>query len=169
MDTSVRRSGFGHPPLLEPAHSQKAHREHLHEAGHRQRRRQRESGAAQGEHDLRAGRRQFCRAQHHLQREPFADETVERRQRRDRERADQEAERGQRHPSDQAAEPVHVARAGLRLHGADAEKQQRLVKRMIDHVVKRRDEGDGRERRMPRGDEHHPRTDSRDDDTDILD
>jgi hypothetical protein len=42
---------------------------------------------------------------------------------------DSSAERGQGHPFDQAAEPVHIARAGLRLHSADAEVQS-LKKRL---------------------------------------
>ena len=103
-----------------------------------------------------------------MQREPFADETVERRQRGDGQRADEKTERGQRHPFDQAAELVHVARAGLRFHRAHAEKQQRFVKRMIDQMIQRRDKGDGRQRRMIRRDENHSRAEAGDDDADVF-
>ena len=48
------------------------------------------------------------------------------------------AKRGQRHPSDQAAELVHVARAGLIFHRARAEKQQRFVKGVIDKMIQGR-------------------------------
>ena len=36
-------------------------------------------------------------------------------------------------------------------------------------MIERRDEGHGRERRMIRGDEHHPRAEAGDDDADIFD
>ena len=49
------------------------------------------------------------------------------------------AERGQWHPFDQAAEFVHVARAGLSFHRAYAKKQQRFVKRVIDEMIQSRD------------------------------
>ena len=123
-------AGFGFADFLifiQPPHSQKAHRKNFHETRHRQRRRKRQSCAAQRENHFCAGRGQFRRAQHRLQREPFTDEAIERRQRGDGQRADEKAERGQRHPLVQAAESVHVACAGLRFHRAHAKEQQRFV------------------------------------------
>ena len=40
---------------------------------------------------------------------------------------------------------------------------------MIDQVIERRDEGDGRERRMMRGDEHHAGAEAGNDDADVFD
>ena len=52
------RAGFGFADFLifiQPPHSQKAHRKYFHETRHRQRRRERQSRAAQGENHFCAG------------------------------------------------------------------------------------------------------------------
>ena len=121
--------------------------EGLDEAGRGQRRRQRQQRADRRHQELQAPGRQLRAEQDRLEGQPFGDEAVERRQRRDRHAADQEHEGGLRHAVDQAAEMLHVALAGGVEHGAGAEEQQALEQRMIEHVEQR---GGQRERRGER-------------------
>ena len=65
-------------------------------------------------------------AEQRLKHQPFRGEAVERRQRRDRDRANQEEERRPRHPLDQPAHLLHVARVRRVQHRARAEEQQPL-------------------------------------------
>ena len=88
--------------------------------------------------------RQLRAEQDRLEGQPFGDEAVERRQRRDRRAADQKDERGLRHAVDEAAEMLHVALAGRGQHRAGAEEQQALEQRMIEDVKQR---GGQRQRR----------------------
>ena len=83
--------------------------------------------------------------QDRLEHQPFGDESVERRQRRNRGAADEEGEARLRHAVDQPAELFHVALAGRVQHGAGAEKQQAFEQRVVEHMEQRR-----RQRRAPR-------------------
>ena len=62
--------------------------------------------------------------QDRLKGQPFGYETVERRQSRNGDTADEKGEGGLRHPMNEAAEVLHVALAGACQHGAGAEEQQ---------------------------------------------
>ena len=73
-----------------------------------------------------------------LKSQPFRYESVERRQRRDCNAADEENESSLRHAMDQAAEMLHVAFAGGVKHGAGAKEQQALEDGVIEHVEQRR-------------------------------
>ena len=88
--------------------------------------RQRQQRADRGHQEFQPPGRQLRAEQDGLEGQPFGDEAVERRQRRDRHAADQEHEGGLRHAVDQAAEMLHVALAGGVEHGAGAEEQQAL-------------------------------------------
>ena len=124
--------------------AEEGHAERLDEAGGGKRRRQREQRADRGHQEFQAPGRQLRAQQDRLEGQPFGDEAVERRQRRDRGAADQEHERRLRHAVDEAAEMLHVALAGRGEHRAGAEEQQALEHRMVEHVQQA---GGERERR----------------------
>ena len=67
----------------------------------------------------------------------FAHETVQRRQTRNRDRADKKSRRRPRHPFQQPAELVNFTRSSAMHHRARAEEQQSLEQRMIEHVQQR--------------------------------
>jgi hypothetical protein len=82
---------------------------------------------ADGRHqELQSPGRQLRAEQNGLERQPFGDEAVERRQGRDGGAADEEDESGLRHAMDEAAQMLHVALTGRSEHGAGAEEQQAL-------------------------------------------
>ena len=113
--------------------------------------RQREERADRRHEQLQAPGRQLRAEQDRLEGQPFGDEAVERRQRRDGDAADQEHEGGLWHAVDQAAEMLHVAFAGRVQHRAGAEEQQALEDRMIEHVQERGGERQRRRRAPCRG------------------
>ena len=108
--------------------------ESLDKTGSGQRRRQRQQRAHRRHQEFQAPGRQLRAEQDGLERQPFRDETVERRQCRDRNAADQEHESRLRHAVDQAAEMLHVAFAGCIEYRAGAEEQQALEDGMIEHM-----------------------------------
>ena len=142
------------------SHSKKSHRKRLHKAGHRQRGRERERCPAKSENDFHADGRKFRAPQHRLQREPFAHETVERRQRRYRERASEKASGRPWHSADQSAQLVQIASSSAVVQRSSAEKQQRLIHRMVDHMIKGRDESDPRQRGLFIGCENQSRAEA---------
>ena len=105
-----------------------------HEAGGRQRRRQRQHGADRRRGEMQRRLRQRRRGDDRLEQQPFRDEAVERRQGRGRERAHQEEGGGARHAMDEAAQPVEIAPSGGVQHGAGAQEQQRLEPGMVEHM-----------------------------------
>ncbi len=127
--------------------AEKRDAERLDEARRRERCREREQCADRGNQELEQPLRQGRAKEDGLEREPFGDEAVERRQRRDRGRADQKGEGRERHAMDQPAEALHVALAGAREHRAGAEEQQALEHRVIEDVEEGRSQ---RERRRGR-------------------
>ena len=79
-----------------------------------------------GKHEPHKARRRAEALQQRLVGEPFADETVQRRQRGNGHRADQKKKRRPAHPFRQSAHFLHVARVRGVQHRARAEEQQRL-------------------------------------------
>ena len=143
--------------------------ERLDEAGRRQRRRQRQQRPDRRHQEFEAPLRQLGALQDRLEGQPFGDEAVERRQRGDRDAADQEGEAGERHAVDQPAQVLHVALAGGRQHGAGAEEQQALEQHVVEDVEQRRGQ---RQRRRPAhavGLKRHGEAEADEDDADILD
>ena len=141
----------------------------LDEAGGGKRRREREQRAHRGDHESQAPLRQPGADQDRLERQPFRDEAVQRRQRRNRRAADQERDRRARQTMDQAAELLHVALAGRAHDRARAEEQQALEQRMVEHVQQR-----GRHRQRRRKlhavrPKRHRKAQADEDDPDILD
>ena len=67
----------------------------------------------------------------------LADETVQRRQTRNRHRANEKSRRRPRHPFQQPAEVVNFMRSGAMHHRARAEEQQSLEQGVIEHVQQR--------------------------------
>ena len=130
--------------LRRPRPAEEDHAISLDEAGGGERGRQREQRADRRDHEAQAPLRQTGPDEDGLEGQPFRDEAVERRQRRDRGAADEERDSGPRHAMDEAAEVLHVALAGRGEHGAGAEEQQALEDRMIEHMKQR---GGQRERR----------------------
>ena len=143
--------------------------ERLDEAGGGQRRRQREQRADGRHQELQAPLRQLRAEQDRLEGQPFGDEAVERRQRRDGDAADEEDEGRLRHAVDEAAEMLHVALAGRGQHGAGAEEQQALEQRMIEDVEQRGGEGERRGGRHAVRLEGEREAEADEDDADILD
>jgi hypothetical protein len=88
-----------------------------------------------------------------LEDQPFADEAVERWQHGQAERADEGQQGGGGQPLGQAAQPVHVAGAGGVLDHAGLQEQQGLAGAVVDHVVQRRQQQEGRERPLSVGGE----------------
>ena len=127
--------------------AEKCHAVGLDETSGGQRRRQRQQRADRRHQNLQSPCRQLRAEQDRLEGQPFRDEAVERRQRRDRHAADQEDEGGLRHAVDEPAEMLHVALAGRVQHRAGAEEQQALEQRMIEDVEQR---GGERQRRGER-------------------
>ena len=107
--------------------------------------------------------------QNGLECQPFRYKAVERRQRRNRDAADQEHEGGLRHAVDQAAEMLHVALAGCIEHRAGAEEQQALEQRMIEHMEQPSGECQRRRQRHAVRLECECETKSYKDDADVLD
>jgi hypothetical protein len=68
---------------------------------------------------------------------------IERRQREDGSRADQEGEGRERHAVYQATQLFHVALAGRRQHGTRTEEQQALEQAVIKDVEQRRGKAHG--------------------------
>ena len=114
-------------------------------------------------------RRQLGRAQHRLQRQPFADESVERRQCCNRQDAYQEKSAGPRHAANDAAKAIEIAGAGSGFHGTRADEEQRLVHGMIGEMVQRRDQSNGADNLVPGRDENHRGADACGDDPHVLD
>ena len=143
--------------------------ERLDEAGRAEPAREREHGH-RDRHDHRdLGLRDRRPAEQGLEHQPFGGEPVERRQRRDRARADEEEEGGARHPLDQPAHLLHVARARRVQHRPRAQEQQPLEARVVDRVIQAADDAQGGERRQPVALEHQARPDPDEDDADVLD
>ena len=113
--------------------------------------------------------RQRRAQQYGLKRQPFGDEAVERRQRRNGDAADEEDEGRSGHVVNEAAQMVHVAFAGRRQHGAGAEEQQALEERMVEHVQQARRQGQRRGRRHAERLERQREPESDIDDADVLD
>ena len=93
---------------------EKGDAESLDEAGGGERRRESEQGADRRDEEFQAPGGQLRAQQDRLEGQPFGDEAVERRQRRDGDAADEEGEGGERHGVDEPAEMLHVALAGRR-------------------------------------------------------
>ena len=148
--------------------AEKRHAVGFDEAGRGKRRGQREQRADGRHQELQAPWRQLRAEQDRLERQPFRDEAVERRQRRDRDAADQEDERGLRHAMDEAAEMLHVALAGRGQHGAGAEEQQALEQRMVEDVKQRRGERERRSEDHAVGLERERKAEPDEDDADVL-
>ena len=143
--------------------------EGLDEAGRGQSARQRQHrdghGHQHGHFALGNGRAAEQSLEHH----PFRDEAVEGRQGGDRGRAHQEEEGRARHPLDEPAHLLHVARVGGVEHGARAQEEQALEARMVDGVVETAHEAQHGQRGKPVAQEHHPRPHADEDDADVLD
>src|SRR5258708_1222998 len=77
-----------------------------------------------------------------LEGETMGGESVERGQRRDGERSDQEIERGLRHAADKAAHVVQVAQARGMQDPARSEKQEHLEHGVVERVVEGGDQGE---------------------------
>ena len=129
-----------------PGQGQERDAERLDEARHRQTAGQREPRDPEGEDQVLSDRAEARVLEEGQEREPLAHEAVERRQRGDRRRADQEARRRPRHPLDEPAHRLHVPRAGRVHDGAGAQEEQRLERRVVDGVIERRDQAEHRER-----------------------
>ena len=67
---------------------------------------------------------------------------MKRRQRRNRQDADQKERARPRHAAGDAAEPVEIACAGAGFDRAGADEQERLVDRVIGEVIQRGDQRD---------------------------
>ena len=128
-----------------------------------------EQGHGQRDGDLHGETRGVEAQQQPLVGEPLADEPVERRQRGDRHRADEEENRRPAHPLRQPAHLFHVPRVRRVQHGAGAEKEQRFEHRVIDGVIQPGDQRQGRQQRMARVQKHQRRAETHENDADILD
>ena len=111
-----------HAPLARRA--QECHAVDLNEAGCRKRRRQCQHRGGHRDERAQHAAVERRRLQRRLEREPFGDETVERRQARDRETADEEEHGGLRHAVDQPAHVVEVPLVRGVQDRARAEEQQ---------------------------------------------
>ena len=107
--------------------------------------------------------------QNGLKGQPFRHEAVERRQRRDRDAADEEHEGGLRHAVNEAAELFHVALAGGIEHRAGAEEQQTLEQRMIEHVQQPGSERQRRRHHQALRLERERKAERGENDADVLD
>ena len=132
-----------------PGHGQEADAERADETGHREAARQRERGDAEREDEVHGRLLDEEILKECLEREPLADEAVQRRKRRGGDGPAQEARRGPGHALDEAAERFHVARAGGVDDGAGAEKEQGLEGGVVDGVIERRRQADHRQGRQP--------------------
>ena len=149
--------------------AQEGDAESAHEAGSRERSRQRQQRADRRHQQFQAPRRQLRTEQNGLEGEPFGDEPVERRQRGNRHAANEKHEGRLRHAVDQAAETLHVALTGGVEHGAGAKKQQALEQRMIENVKQSGGERQSRSERKPFGFERQRKSERGKDDADVLD
>ena len=154
---------------LRARHAEKPHCEDLGETGRSETGGQRQQGAGKRKHNLDPGRGEQGRPQNRLQGQPFADKAVKWRQRRDRQHADQKEGARPWHAAEDAAEPVEIARPGASLDRAGADKQQRLVHRVIGEVIERRDQRDGRDGVVAGRDKGHCGADPGRDDPHIFD
>ena len=109
------------------------------------------------------------RLQGGLEGQPLRDESVQGRQRRDGERADQEIERGPRHAADEASHVVQVAQARGVKDRARSEKKEPLEHGVVERVVERGDQGKHAGCRVAETDEHHGHPQAEQDDADVLD
>ena len=94
--------------------------ERLDEADGRQRARERQERAGQREVHAREPRHELEPEQQRLKRQPFAGEAVQRRETRDRERADEKEHARPRHPAQEAADRLELTRGGRHHHAARA-------------------------------------------------
>ena len=104
-----------------------------------------------------------------LQRQPFADKSVKRRQGRDRQHADQEEAARPRHATRNTAKPIEIPRAGSGLHRASAYEQESLINRVVREVIERCDERNAGDDPMAAREEHHGSANARRDDAHVLD
>ena len=102
-------------------------------------------------------------------REPLTDEAVQRRQRGDGHRADEEEERRLGHPLDQAPHLLHVPRVRRMQHGAGAEEQQPFERGMVEGVVQPRDQRQRRQNVVAAVQKHQCRAQTHEDDADVFD
>src|SRR4029450_8183430 len=103
-----------------------------------------------------------------LEDQPLRHEAVERRQRRDRDAADENDEACERHAVNEAAELVHVALARSGQYGAGAEEQQALEEGVVERVKQRGGEGERRRRFQSIGLERHGKAEAAAADGDTL-
>ena len=122
--------------------AEKCRAEGAHETGRRERRRQRQHGAHGRREEAQDRLGKGRPGKHGLEQQPFRHEAVERRQGRDRQRADQPKGRGARHAVNQSAKPVEIAPPRGVQHSTGAEEEQRLEPGMIEAVQQRRGHGD---------------------------
>ena len=148
---------------------QKGDAKRLHEARRRQRARQRQHGAAQGEHEPDEARRRAEPLQQRLVGEPFADEPVEGRERGNGRRADEEEQSRPAHSLRQPAHFLHVARVRRVQHRARAEEEQRLERSVIDGVIQPGDQRQRGQRGMAGMQEHQRGAQAHENDADVFD
>ncbi len=104
-----------------------------------------------------------------LKREPLGHETVQRRQRRNRQCADQKIKRGVRQVADQPAHLVQISQPGRLQNRAGAEKEQALEYRVIERVIQPRDQSQRRGDRVSAAEKNHREPDADQDNADVLD
>ena len=159
--------GVGHGLAARRAEQDEAR--HLDEAEHGERRRRRQraerdrAGHAVGDVAVRGD------VQQRLQRQPLRGEAVQRRQARDRHRADEEGGAGPRHPPQEAAEPVDLERADRALERAGAQEEERLEDGVVHGVQERRPERERRPLVGAAGAQQQAGADAEHDDPDVLD
>ena len=102
--------------------------------------RQCERRHAERENQIDRVRRDLKTQQQRLKGQPLADETVERRQRGNRQRTDQKEDRRLGHALDEAAQLFHITRVSRVQNCARAHKQQTLERGVIERVIEPRHE-----------------------------
>ena len=125
-------------------------------------------GGDRNEH-IQVGMRQAGRKQERLQQQPFGDETVQRRQSGNRERADQGQPGDPGHAMDQAAQLAQGALVRGVQHRAGGEEQEALEEGVVDAVIQRRGERERGERAHAVGLEGDGEADADQDEADVLD
>ena len=143
MDQSASWTPAGMVPAPVP---EEGHAEGLDETGGGQRAGQRQQRGAQRDQQVqqRAGERR--RKQKGLEREPFGNEAVEGRKRRDRDAADEEEDRGPGHEVDQPAHLLHVPLVRGMEHRAGAHEEEPLEHGVVQGVVEPGDQREGGQR-----------------------
>ena len=101
--------------------------------------------------------------------QPFAYKTIKRRKRGNRHGSDQEKSGGPGHFPDQSSETLHVPRVRSGKNRTRTKEQKTFEHRVVDHMIKGRDKGKARVKRLVKRfeDERHP--DAQKDDPDIFD